>query len=302
MKNHSPHKTYKQRIGILKKACRNFGGYEGMLFPAYVELYGLNDFDISIEAMAHFTRFSSAEFAVRPFIAQYPEQMFKQLSLWAESTDPHIRRLASEGCRPRLPWATSLPALKADPSAIFPVLDKMMTDESLYVRKSVANNLNDISKDHPALVLAFCRAWKNRQAESEWIIKRACRSLLKNADAETLSFFEYSDVSHYRPVAIRLSCNKLMLGDTLEFTFPSPVVSALPVKTRLEFAIHFVGKNRPRRKVFHLHDGELDHQPRIFRHTYSFSDKTTRKHYPGEHLLELLVNGQKMASAKFTVF
>ena len=140
---------YSDAIQILMKSSSKFRGFQYMFFPGFVERYGLNQYETSIQALEHFTKHSSSEFAVRPFITKYNHKMMAQMEVWAESDNHPIRRLASEGCRPRLPWATALPEFKQDPAPILPILEKLKNDESEYVRRSVANNLNDISKDHP---------------------------------------------------------------------------------------------------------------------------------------------------------
>jgi 3-methyladenine DNA glycosylase AlkC len=144
-------KDYPKAIDILMRAAPHVTGFEAMCLPDYIEVYGLEHWELSLPALAHFTRFASAEFAIRPFIAGDPKRTIEFLSELAESEDPNVRRFASEGCRPRLPWAMALPAFKKDPGPILPVLERLKVDDSEFVRKSVANNLNDISKDHPRL-------------------------------------------------------------------------------------------------------------------------------------------------------
>jgi 3-methyladenine DNA glycosylase AlkC len=123
-------------------------GFEKMVFPDFVEVYGLDNWEVSIPALEFFTQHMSAEFAIRPFIARYPEKTLNQLLAWTEHSHPGVRRLASEGCRPRLPWGMRLHDLVADPSPIIPILEKLKNDPREEIRRSVANNLNDISKDH----------------------------------------------------------------------------------------------------------------------------------------------------------
>ena len=146
-------------LPILKKAAPNFGGFEAMFFPDYVERYGAKHWALSLPALAYFTQFSSSEFAVRPFILANQKKMMAQMEQWSKHENEHVRRLASEGCRPRLPWAISLPPFKQNPSTILPILENLKRDPSLYVRRSVANNLNDISKDNPQITLEFASTW-----------------------------------------------------------------------------------------------------------------------------------------------
>ena len=141
--------SYAQALKILRQVAPHSSGFDGLIFPEFVEVYGLDEWERSLPALEFFTRFGSSEFAVRPFLHRDPARVMQYVMKWADSDNHHVRRLASEGCRPRLPWAMALPKFKADPSPLFPVLEKLKDDESDYVRKSVANNLNDISKDHP---------------------------------------------------------------------------------------------------------------------------------------------------------
>jgi 3-methyladenine DNA glycosylase AlkC len=171
---------YKEATEILMIAGKDFGGFEGMLFPDYVQVYGLNSWVQSMKTLEVLTKFSSSEFAIRPFIEKDRQRAMKQMLKWSQHKNEHVRRLSSEGCRPRLPWAPALVELKKDPSDIIAILENLITDESLYVRKSVANNLNDISKDHPALAIKLAKKWiKNKNPETLWIVKHGLRTLLK---------------------------------------------------------------------------------------------------------------------------
>jgi len=128
---------YDDALKILKPVSEHFTGFEPMIFPDFVERFGVDHYELSINALEYFTRYSSSEFAVRPFIVKHPEKMMQQMLAWADSDNHHVRRLASEGCRPRLPWAMALPDFKNNPSPILPILEKLKNDESEYVRRSV---------------------------------------------------------------------------------------------------------------------------------------------------------------------
>ena len=136
---------YPTALEILEKVAPSIRGFETISLPEFVGRYGLGDWDLSLAALAFFTRFGSSEYGIRPFLKQDPERAIEYMLRWAGDENEHVRRLASEGCRPRLPWGMGLVAFKKDPSLILPVLEKLQDDESEYVRKSVANNLNDIS-------------------------------------------------------------------------------------------------------------------------------------------------------------
>ena len=144
-------------IEILLPVADKYTGLEHLLFPDFVEQFGMGHFKVSMKALERLTSGSSSEFAIRPFIKQYPDKTIRQMQNWSCSKNEHIRRLASEGCRPRLPWAMALPDYKRDPSNVLDIILKLINDESLYVRRSVANNLNDISKDHPDLLVEIAK-------------------------------------------------------------------------------------------------------------------------------------------------
>jgi 3-methyladenine DNA glycosylase AlkC len=155
-------------------------GFENIFLADYVEVYGLEHPDESLEALEEITKLVSAEFAIRAFISRHREKAMCQIYKWSRHSDANVRRLASEGCRPRLPWATALPEFKRDPLAILPVLEALKEDPSDYVRRSVANNLNDIAKDHPDLVLGLLKKWSGHNPHTDWILRHGCRSLLRN--------------------------------------------------------------------------------------------------------------------------
>jgi len=187
---------YPHAIEVLTTVSQKFSGFEPMFFPAFAELFGLDDFENSIAALEIMTRFSSSELAVRPFIIKYGNKMMQQMQRWTASDNEHVRRLASEGCRPRLPWAMALPEFKRDPTPVLAVIEKLMLDESEYVRRSVANNLNDISKDHPEILITMLRNRLGQHGHSDRILKHASRSLLKQGNIDALKLFGYSDPDH----------------------------------------------------------------------------------------------------------
>lgn len=154
---------YEQALDILDEVIAGypagFNDFSFMYLPDFVEVYGQDErhWDLSIAALERYTSSSSSEFAVRPFIINHEERMMSQMAAWARHDNEHVRRLASEGCRPQLPWGQALVSFKKDPSPVLGILEQLKADPSLYVRKSVANNLNDISKTHPDLVVEIAR-------------------------------------------------------------------------------------------------------------------------------------------------
>jgi 3-methyladenine DNA glycosylase AlkC len=159
MKKHLPY-TYKKCIDIMKKAVVKLPkGYTTLTFPDFVGLYGHDDVEVSLDALAFFTSYGSSEFAIREFLKRDFKKTIKVMEKWADDKNEHVRRLASEGSRPRLPWSFKLDEVIKNPESTRKILEKLKTDESLYVRKSVANHLNDFSKDHPTYMLDLVNKW-----------------------------------------------------------------------------------------------------------------------------------------------
>ncbi|HYG52211.1 MAG TPA: DNA alkylation repair protein [Flavobacteriales bacterium] len=276
-------------------------GFEHIFFAHYIELYGQDDLDTSLNAIERITQFISCEFAIRPFIIKYPKRAMAQLLAWSKHKNEHVRRLSSEGCRPRLPWAMALPAFKKDPSLILPILENLKHDPSLFVRKSVANNLNDISRDHPALVIALAKKWKGSSNEADWIIKHGSRTLLKKADASSLGLFGFSNKVKPTVKNFKLDKSQLRIGDTLSFGFLLTHGEKQAVKLRVEFGIYYMKANgKQNRKLFKVTENTYaPKKEHVFKRNHSFADLTTRKHYAGKHKLAIVVNGQELASTEF---
>ncbi len=298
--------NYQKAINILKPVSAEFSGFEHMFFQDYVECYGLDDFETSIHALEHFTKYASSEFAVRAFILQNENRMMKQMLHWAKSDNHHVRRLASEGCRPRLPWAISLPEFKKDPQQVLKILKVLMNDESEYVRRSVANNLNDISKDNPDITLNWAQRWLGENEYTNRLIKHACRSLLKQGDRNALKLFGFTEPKH-----IKLSQFKIQpsvnLGENLPFSFlltsqKSRTGHNRLGKCRIEFAINFVkSNNRQTRKVFKISEADYANKEKLITKYFSFKKISTRKYYAGKHQLTIIVNGVDQISKSFNL-
>ena len=296
--HHTLNLTYADALAVLTPAAVHFSGFEAMFFPEYVSTYGLTDWHRSITALAHFTQYSSSEFAVRAFITQHPEKMMAQLLSWTNDPNHHVRRLASEGCRPRLPWAMALPQFKQDPSLILPILEALKQDDSLYVRKSVANNLNDIAKDHPKTVLNIASRWLGTNPQTDWIVKHGCRTLLKQGDTTVLPLFGFAPPTHVHIQSWTLT-TQVAIGQTLHFDVQLCATQALG-KLRLEYAIDFVRRHHKNtQKVFKIAEGHYPETHKTLHKAHSFRLITTRQYYPGTHYLTLIVNGVKMAKKPF---
>lgn len=168
-------------------APRLNSAFVSMILPEYVALYGQNDFARSMDALKFFTAFGSSEFAVRHFLRKDFARAIEVMHGWSLDENPHVRRLASEGCRPRLPWSFRLENLMIDPTPVLDILDNLKADDSLYVRKSVANHFNDITKDNPEWVLDQLEGWSLDNPNSAWIARHALRSLIKQGDVRALT-------------------------------------------------------------------------------------------------------------------
>jgi 3-methyladenine DNA glycosylase AlkC len=288
-------------IKCIKELKKNREGemyLEFIFFSDFVELYGIDDFENSINAFEAITQFSSAEFAVRPFLIKYPEKMQKQMLKWASHPHAMVRRLASEGFRPRLPWAMAVPYLKKDPAILLPVLEKLKQDESEIVRRSVANNLNDIAKDHPELVMQIAAKWKGQSEETDKIIRHGSRTLLKKGNVTALKHFGLTETKGMVVADLKTDKKKINIGGELRFSFS--LIVKKEAKYRIEYAIDYMKANgKTNRKIFKLSELIFEKGEYQLSRKQSFKDFTTRKHYKGKHSLGIIVNGVEKASVDF---
>jgi len=296
--------SYPEALAIIRAmAPRLTHGFQAMAVTEYVARYGLDDFDQSMEALADLTRFGSAEFAIRPFLTADTPRALEIMTRWAGSDDEHVRRLASEGGRPRLPWAARVPALKADPTLAAPILEILKADPSLYVRKSVANHLNDMAKDRPDWLLDRLQTWPEDDPHTVWIIRHALRTLIKKGEPRALALI---GVGHGAAVIVRrftITPEAVRLGDRIAMT--AELVSDSPDGQRLvvDYRIHYAragGKTAP--KVFKWKTFELAAGDAItLGISQTIRDFSTRRHHPGRHRVELIVNGQTVAEDAFEI-
>lgn len=293
---------YEQAVAIILPVADKFSGIQHLLFPEYIERFGLNDFKLSMKALEHLTSHSSSELAIRPFILRYPKQAMKQMEKWSCSKNEHIRRLASEGCRPRLPWAMALPEFKQNPTPLLGILERLVSDDSLYVRRSVANNLNDISKDNPDIVVNFARAYLGRSKKVDWAIKHACRGLLKQGHKEVLSLFGFKNPLNLSVTGLKAE-KEVALGGKINFEFKVKSKGKSLGKLRLEFIIEFMKANGKRAaKIFKISEGDFAESSKVVSKSFSFKPISTRRYYPGVHRLIIVINGDQLASLNFKLF
>lgn len=291
---------YEQALEVLYAIDERCVGFPYLFFPDFVEVYGQARWDLSMDALERFTSRSSAEFAIRPFLLADTERTMGRMLAWAEHESEHVRRLASEGCRPRLPWAPALGMFKRDPSPILPLLEVLKCDPSLYVRKSVANNINDIAKDHPAVVRELAARWKGGHSWTDWIVRHGSRTLIRSADPAILALFGYQDDVASKLVteaSIAAASKTAVIGQVSELAYDLSLHSASPLRIRVELGVDYVKANGSvSRKKFLLSDKTVPAGERLRGvKRLDWKDLTTRKHYPGMHRLLLIVNGGPVA-------
>jgi len=301
LKNHLP-ADFKKATETLFKVIPNANkGYTSLAFPDFIGLYGHNDFDTSMKALKYFTQFGSSEFAIREFLKRDFNKTIKVMNKWAEDKNHHVRRLASEGSRPRLPWSFKLDQVIKNPKSTQSILEKLKSDDELYVKKSVANHLNDISKENTSYMLSLVNSWDKSNQHTAWIIKHACRTLIKKGDAKSLAVFDFEKNVKVQVKNLKLNKSKLKLGESLTLDFDLVSDKNKSQKLVVDYIIYYKKNSKNLSpKVFKLK--EVDLKPKktisIFK-SQVFKDFTTRKHYKGKHKVEIIVNGKVYASKGF---
>jgi 3-methyladenine DNA glycosylase AlkC len=270
----------------------------------FVAEYGLADehFEASMRAQYELTQRFTAEFSIRYFLERHPRATLARLRQWAEDPSHHVRRLVSEGTRPRLPWAMRLKDFQRDPGPVLELLELLKDDPSLYVRRSVANNLNDIGKDHPEILAATCKRWlEGAGPERAWLVRHALRSAVKRGDKKALEVLGAGDEAEVEVVSASFSPPRPRRGQKVRFEAELQAGGEAPQKLVIDLAIFFVKANgQPSAKVFKLKNAEVAPGERIqVGKTIELADLTTRKHYPGWHAAELRVNGAAFPAGGF---
>lgn len=291
---------FKKATDILLKVSRHFSGFDGLLFSEYVQNHGIEHPDISLNALEVFTQYGTAEFAIRPFIERYEEMTMSRMLVWSKNENEHVRRLSSEGCRPRLPWASALPKFKKDPSQILSILENLKDDPSLYVRKSVANNLNDISKDHPETVLALLEKWNEDASKDRlWIIKQALRGLIKAGNPRALSIIGFEKVA--AKIEDLSMPEVVKLGDKFKFSFKLTNPSRKSAQYLIDYVVYHQKANGTLTpKVFKIGSFTAEStSSKTIEKTHAIVPITTRKYYAGEHKIAIQVNGEILQSLPF---
>lgn len=278
-------------------------GYTALVLPDFVALYGQEHFDSAMRALRDFTSMGSSEFAVRTFLKADPKRALQIMQDWAKDPNVHVRRLASEGSRPRLPWSFKLDAIIKEPSLSRGILEELKQDPELYVRKSVANHLNDHSKDNVDYLLELLMDWDVNHIHTGWIMKHGTRSLIKKGSPAVLGLFGFGGGADVVLKDLSLKNALLKLGDTLTFSFTLLSQEVTKRKLVVDYAIHYIkSAGSASRKVFKLKELELlPGQSINIVKSQLIKDFTTRKHYPGTHVLEIMVNGMVVGSTSFNL-
>ncbi|MEP2784472.1 MAG: DNA alkylation repair protein [Pseudoruegeria sp.] len=263
--------------------------------------HGLDDFDASLELLREMTKRGTSEFDVRPFIAQDPERAIAIIGSWGADPNVHVRRLVSEGTRPRLPWGMRLKSLVADPSPTLPLMKSLRDDPEEYVRRSVANHLNDIAKDHPDLIAELALDWmKGADRNRERLLRHACRTLIKQGHPTALEAFgikppqlDVPDLTIETPV--------VPFGTTLSFSTTLTSQSSADQKLIIDYVVHFRKANGTLApKVFKLKQVTLGAKERItLERRHAIRPITTRTYYSGIQTVALRINGLDFNPASF---
>lgn len=272
-----------------------------MPLNAVLSTHGLEAIEASIKLLPEVTQRFTAEFGIRVFLIHQPQKLLPTLKRWAKHQSPHVRRLVSEGTRPRLPWGEQISAFIQNPHPILPLLELLKDDPSEYVRRSVANNLNDISKDHPDLMLDVVENWLQTPPPSrKRLVRHACRSLIKQGHPRCLKLLGYGkpkiDVASYKATP-----SKIVLGEKLHLALEIESTAGKAQELIIDYKFHLVkanGKTAP--KVFKGNTLTLPaKERRTIRKSFHLKPISTRKYYTGNNTIELLINGQTLATTTF---
>lgn len=287
-------------------ATENHGMAPFLYLPhvLFVAAYGLDHFEASMRAQYELTQRFTAEFSIRAYLEHHPKATLARLKEWARDPNPHVRRLVSEGTRPRLPWAPRLRSFQADPRPVLRLLEMLKDDPELYVRRSVANNLNDIGKDHPDVLVATAGKWlKGAGPDRLWLVRHALRSAIKRGDAGALALLGFGHTANLEFRSFVASPKRVPIGGSVVITFEAYNAGDEPQSVLVDLQVHFVkasGAAAP--KVFKLKQLELGPGESVsLRKTVSIAELTTRKHYPGRHAVDALVNGAAVPIGEFAV-
>ena len=270
----------------------------------FVATRGLEHFELSMRAQYELTKRFSAESSIRPFIAADPERTFATLRQWARDANAHVRRLVSEGTRLRLPWAMRVPWLDANAERVIELLEVLKDDPASLVRRSVANNLNDLGKVHPALLARTCDAWlRGATDDRRALVEHALRSAVKRGDPNALRLLGYGKKAAVTIEDVRIVPARVAIGGSVTIRFVVASTSRTTQELLVDLGVHFVkGSGKSARKVFKMKRVVLAAGSNVELSTsISLAVHTTRKPQPGRHLVDVIVNGGATPIGHFTV-
>jgi 3-methyladenine DNA glycosylase AlkC len=270
----------------------------------FVAERGLDHFDLSMHAQYELTKRFSAESSIRPYIARDPERTFAVLRRWAGDANAHVRRLVSEGTRLRLPWASRVPWLDDNPERVLELLELLKDDPTTLVRRSVANNLNDLGKVRPDLLVRTCAAWLvGASPERRALVEHALRSAVKRGEADALKLLGYGKKAAVSVEQVRVEPRTVTIGGRVSISFVLRNQSRISQHLLVDLAVHFVkaaGRTAP--KVFKLKRVVLPPRGQTELQTsVSIAVHTTRVPRPGTHAIDVLVNGEAKRAGSFEV-
>ena len=270
----------------------------------FVSNHGLDHFEASMTALYELTQRFTAEMAIRPFIVKDAKRTLARLRDWSSDPNVHVRRLVSEGTRPRLPWAMRLPDFQRDPTPVIALLERLKDDPELYVRRSVANNLNDIGKDHPDILTGVAAQWLVKASpERAWIVRHALRSAIKRGEAAALAVLDYAPVKQIRIDNAAIAPKRAQIGGKLTIAFDVSNSGKTAARLMVDFRIHYVkAKGATSPKTFKLTALNLGPGTSVrLAKAVSLKDMTTRKHHAGVHRVEAMINGQVTPLGEFNL-
>jgi 3-methyladenine DNA glycosylase AlkC len=270
----------------------------------FVAEHGLEHFDLSMQAQYELTKRFSAEGSIRPYITRDPERAMAFLQAWTADKNPHVRRLASEGTRLRLPWAPRVAWLDQNPERVLALLAPLKDDQSTMVRRSVANNLNDLGKVRPDLLIRTAAHWlEDASPERRILVEHALRSAVKRGDADALGLLGYGQRPRITVGTVAFTPRRVRIGDRVTMTFELKSTSRRQQQLLVDVAVHFVkarGVGAP--KVFKLGRMTLGPRQRVgLKTTFSLAVHTTRVPRPGRHDVDVVVNGRAVRAGSFDV-
>jgi len=267
----------------------------------YIARFGLSDVSLALTCLREMTIRFSSEFAIRPFIENAPETTFDALKQWVKDDNHHVRRLVSEGTRTRLPWAMRLNKFIDDPEPVIQLLEQLKDDPSEYVRRSVANNLNDISKDHPEKVTKIANQWiKGATKNRERLIRHALRGLIKAGDLKALTALGYSSANIILP-HFNIKQTNVVFGEVVEFEIEIKSLAKIDQPLIIDYAVHHMRANgKQNAKVFKWKMLTLEKQAKLnISKRHAIKPISTRRYYSGQHSIEIIINGKSYGRSDF---